>query len=61
MRIDAHQHFWRYSPAGFGWISDELGVLRSDRLPDRLAPLLAAAGLDGTVAVQARQTVAETE
>jgi L-fuconolactonase len=61
MRIDAHQHFWQYSPAEYGWIDDKMGVLRADHLPNRLAPLLAAAGLDGTVAVQARQTLAETE
>ena len=61
MRIDAHQHFWQYSPAEYGWISDEMEVLKSDHLPDQLAPLLAAAGLDGTVAVQARHAVVETE
>ena len=22
MRIDAHQHFWKYSPAAYDWISD---------------------------------------
>ncbi len=60
MRIDAHQHYWHYSPAKYAWINDEMGVLKSDHLPERLAPLLAAAGLDGTVAVQARHAVDET-
>jgi L-fuconolactonase len=36
-------------------------VLKQDRLPGDLAPLLAEANLDGTVAVQARQTLEETE
>lgn len=60
MRIDAHQHFWRYTPAEYGWIDDSMAVIRRDFLPDDLAPLLAAIGLEGSIAVQARQTVAET-
>lgn len=60
MRIDAHQHFWRYNPQDYPWIAPEMTSLQQDRLPDDLAPLLAAAGLDGAVAVQARQSLAET-
>jgi len=61
VRIDAHQHFWRYSPQEYGWIGPDMAVLQQDRLPAHLAPLLAASGIDGTVAVQARQTLAETQ
>ncbi|HVT71962.1 MAG TPA: amidohydrolase family protein [Lacunisphaera sp.] len=61
MRIDAHQHFWHYSSADYGWIDDAMRVIRRDFLPSDLAPLLAAARIDGTVAVQARQTLAETD
>ena len=61
MRIDAHHHFWRYEPAAYPWISPDMGVLRQDYLPDDLAPLLTESGIDRTVLVQARQTVAETE
>ena len=61
MRIDAHQHFWRYSAAEYEWIDDDLGALRRDFLPADLAPSLSAARLDGTVAVQARQSLAETD
>ena len=61
MRIDAHQHFWRYSPSTHGWIDDSMAVLKRDFLPADLAPLLAANGIDGCIAVQAEQTVAETE
>lgn len=57
MRIDAHQHFWRYDPEAYRWIGTE--VLKQDYLPDDLAPLLAAAGFDGTVTVQARSTWGE--
>lgn len=61
MRIDAHQHFWHYTPAEFDWIDDSMSALRRDFQPEHLAPALAAAGIDGSVAVQARQCVAETE
>ena len=60
MRIDAHQHFWRYSEAEYGWIGPDMGLLRRDHVPCDLAPLLEEQGLDGTVAVQARQTLEET-
>ncbi|WP_205499773.1 amidohydrolase family protein [Rufibacter psychrotolerans] len=52
-RIDAHQHFWRYRPDRDTWITEEMAVLRQDFLPQDLQPLLAAAGLEGCVAVQA--------
>ena len=61
MRIDAHQHFWRYSAEEYGWIDASMAGLRQDRQPEHLAPLLEANGIDGTVAVQARQTLGETE
>jgi L-fuconolactonase len=60
MRIDAHQHFWQYDREEYGWINDEMAVLRRDFLPADLKPLLAAAGFGGCVAVQARQTLEET-
>ncbi len=60
-RIDAHQHFWRFDAARDAWITDEMAALRRDFLPTDLAPLLAAQGMDGTVAVQADQSEAETE
>lgn len=59
MKIDAHQHFWRYSAAEYPWMSEKLASLRRDYLPGDLAPLLSGAGLDGCVAVQAQQTLAE--
>lgn len=61
MRIDAHQHFWRYNPAHQVWMTDEMAVLRRDHLPEELQPLLRAAGFDGCIAVQARQMIEETE
>ncbi|MDZ4697480.1 MAG: amidohydrolase family protein [Deltaproteobacteria bacterium] len=59
-RIDAHQHFWRYGP-DYAWIGDRMSVLRRDFVPDDLAPLLRGSGLSGSVAVQARQSMTETQ
>jgi len=61
VRLDTHQHFWRYDPAQHVWMTDAMGVLRRDYLPADLEPLLGAAGFDGTIAVQARQVVEETD
>jgi len=60
MRIDAHQHFWVYSPEKYGWIASDMRVLRKDFLPQELASLLTGADLHGSIAVQARQDIAET-
>ena len=61
VRLDTHQHFWRYDPAQHVWMTEAMGVLRRDHLPADLEPSLGAAGFDGTIAVQARQMVEETE
>jgi L-fuconolactonase len=61
MTIDAHQHFWVYKPEDLPWIPPELPLLRRDYLPEQLAPLLRAGGVDGTVVVQAQHSQRETE
>jgi L-fuconolactonase len=61
MRIDSHQHFWHYSPDDYPWMSDAMPVLKRDYLPADLKPLLAESGLEGSIVVQARQTLEETE
>jgi len=60
MRIDAHQHFWIYNREEYSWISDSMKVLRNDFLPADLLPLLKQSGFDGSIAVQARQSLEET-
>ncbi|MEM7305579.1 MAG: amidohydrolase family protein [Planctomycetota bacterium] len=60
MRIDAHQHFWSYDPVEYAWIGAGMESLRRDFLPDDLAPLLDQRQLDGSIAVQARQSLEET-
>ena len=61
MKVDTHQHFWKYSKEQYPWIEEGMEVLARDMLPADLKPLLEANGIDGTVAVQARQVVEETE
>ncbi|WP_109830962.1 amidohydrolase family protein [Reichenbachiella versicolor] len=61
MRLDSHNHFWNYNPEKHSWINDEMSVIRQDFGPADLKSLLAQTGLEGTVAVQADQTEAETE
>lgn len=58
--IDSHHHFWRYDPKEYGWISESMAALRRDFLPTDLLRETQAAGIDGVVSVQARQTLDET-
>ncbi|MCU0715784.1 MAG: amidohydrolase family protein [Pirellula sp.] len=60
MRIDSHQHFWKYDSAQYDWIPTGSTIHR-DFGPEDLKPLLQAAQLDGCVAVQARQSLVENE
>ncbi|HSU59418.1 MAG TPA: amidohydrolase family protein [Bryobacteraceae bacterium] len=53
MRIDSHQHFWKYDPAQYGWIDESKRVIRRDFLPEHLAEEITRAGIGGTIAVQA--------
>ena len=59
MKLDSHQHFWSYDAVQYPWIPKG-SPLHRDWLPADLAPLLAAAGLDGCIAVQARQTLEDS-
>jgi L-fuconolactonase len=60
MRIDSHQHFWKFDPVRDAWITPEMAVIRRDFLPRDLQPELAANGIDATIAVQADQSETET-
>jgi L-fucono-1,5-lactonase len=60
MRLDAHQHFWRFDPVRDAWITPDMAAIRRDFLPGDLAPELLANDIDGCIAVQADQSDAET-
>lgn len=61
MRIDAHQHFWRYSAADYAWIDGALAPLQRDFLPGDALAEMSAAGFHASLAVQATHTAAETD
>jgi L-fuconolactonase len=60
MQIDSHHHLWKYDPQQYPWITEENRALARDYLPADLEPLIARASIDGTIVVQARQTLEET-
>jgi L-fuconolactonase len=60
MIIDAHQHFWKYDPVNYGWINDDMKVIRRDFGPGDLKPVLEQNGVDGTVVVQVEEKNEDT-
>ena len=58
-KIDAHQHFWKYTPDEYPWMQPDWPI-RRDFLPPDLEPLLKANGFEACIAVQARQTLEES-
>lgn len=61
MLIDAHHHLWKYNDRDYTWMSGAMGALRRDFLIPDLESVMRQSGVEGTVAVQARQTLEETE
>jgi len=61
MIIDSHHHLWKYKLEDYGWMNDSMEILKWDFLPEDLVPQLRETGISGTVVVQARQTLEETE
>ena len=60
MRIDSHHHLWHYDPGEYAWIDENMSELRRDYLAEELESEIKQAGIDETIAVQARQTLEET-
>ncbi len=60
MKIDSHHHFWKYQTQEYGWLDESMKAIRRDFLPAQLKSEIEAAGIDGVVSVQVRQTVEET-
>lgn len=59
MRIDAHQHFWDLGLRRYSWMPPDPSPLRRNFLPADLAPILQTHNIDGSVAVQAHQSLEE--
>ena len=60
MKVDTHQHFWKYNQRDYVWMSAGMDELRKDHLPKDLMPVLKAADVSATVAIQARQLLEES-
>ena len=58
--IDSHHHLWQYSKDEYPWIP-EASPLSRDYLLSELEAVTSAAGVTGTVIVQARQVIAESD
>jgi L-fuconolactonase len=61
MNIDSHQHFWQFDPARDAWIDNSMKVIQRDFLPENLKPILEINNIQGCIAVQASQSLTETE
>ena len=61
MKIDSHQHFWRYDAVRDAWITDSMVALKRDFLPEHLDVELMANGIDASIAVQADSSERETK
>ncbi|WP_316790799.1 amidohydrolase family protein [Pedobacter frigoris] len=61
LRIDSHQHFWKFNKVRDSWITEDMEVLRDDFLPKHLEPILEHFKFDGCVVVQSDQSPAENK
>ncbi len=60
MNIDAHHHLWKYTAQEYDWIDESMSILRKDFLLDELSQVCDENDIDGTIVVQARQSLEET-
>lgn len=60
MKIDSHQHYWHFNVQDYGWMGENMLVIKHDFLPEDLLPELSSIDFDGSIAVQARQSLQET-
>lgn len=58
--IDSHHHLWRYLKEDYPWIP-EGSPLAQDQLASELEAVTSDAGITGTVVVQARQVIEESD
>lgn len=61
MKIDSHQHFWKYDATDYPWIGSEHLAIKRDFFPEDLEPILRENQIDEYLAVQARQSLEETD
>jgi len=61
LRIDSHQHFWKYDAVTYSWIDESMQVIRKDFMPEDLEPILKNNGFDGCIIVQSDQSEQEND
>ena len=61
LKIDSHQHFWKFDPVRDSWIDDSMAVIQRDFYPEDLEPVLKKHNIAGCVSIQADQSETETE
>lgn len=61
LRIDSHQHFWKFDAVRHSWINEDMNAIQQDFMPADLGPLLEENGIDGCVLVQVDQTPDEND
>ena len=61
MKIDAHFHCWDYNESDYGWIGDDMAVLRRNFSPHDLDSHLDRNGFEGAVLIQTNQNEKEND
>lgn len=60
MKIDSHQHFWKYNSGEYQWINGKMAAIQDDFLPGDLSEITREEGIEGVISVQARHNINET-
>jgi L-fuconolactonase len=61
MKIDSHQHFWKYNPDKHNWINAQMRAIKHDFMPKDLLNILQSNQFEGTVAVESSSTEEESD
>lgn len=59
LKIDSHQHFWKYNPIRDNWIDESMVIIQNDFLPHHFEPVLKENGFEGCIVIQSDQTEEE--
>ncbi|RZJ79078.1 MAG: amidohydrolase [Flavobacterium sp.] len=59
--IDSHVHFWNFDPIRDNWITEDMGIIRNDFMPNDILSTYREIGIEGCIAVQANQSETETQ
>ena len=61
MKIDSHQHFWKFDPIRHERKDHSMSVIKSDFLPKDLESILKKNSIEGSILVQTDQTEKEND